>query len=376
MKNQLKILHTADVHLGAAFAQLGARGTRQRQRLREVLSDIAETALRESAQVLLLSGDTFDNLRPSPESLQAFNALVRKMAAAGIPVVMIAGTHDHWAGNEVFPKLKKDLGEALVVLSPENPVWKNADLGVCCQGVSLIRQDQPEHPLAALRRVPDFGGWQIGLVHAALDLGKARTVEARFTPGEVTATGLDYLALGHWHGRLDCSQGEVTAWYSGAPEMIALDEAESGQVLMVQFEEGKPVQVVPVRVGKRVWIRLEADVNQVAQVLEQAKSQANGEAILDLTLAGMASPEQGLDQEALRGILAPDFFHVRIHDRTQVTCTPEELDKYPETTAMGRFIRVLKAQIEQADPVQRVDLEKALQIGVAFLRGTEVRLWS
>jgi len=43
---------------------------------------------------------------------------------------------------------------------------------------------------------------------------------------------------------------------------------------------------------------------------------------------------------------------------------------------MGRFIRVLKAQIEQADPVQRVDLEKALQIGVAFLRGTEVRLWS
>jgi DNA repair exonuclease SbcCD nuclease subunit len=376
MKTNLKILHTGDIHLGAAFSGLGTKGTRQRQRLREVLADIADAAQRESAQVLLLSGDTFDNLRPSPESLQAFHALVKKMSAAGIPVVMIAGTHDHWAGNEFLPKLQKDLGEMLVVLTPAKPVWVHAGLGVRFEGVSLLRQDEPAHPLASLRRASDFDGWQIGLAHAALDLGKARTVEARFTPAEIAATQLDYLALGHWHGRLDCSQGPVTAWYPGAPEMIALDETESGQVLLVQFAEGKPVQVTPLRVGKREWVRLEADIAQVAQVMAQARSQANPEAILDLTLAGLANPEQGLDQEALRAALAPDFFHVRIHDRTQVICPPEELDKYPETTALGRFIRNLKIQIEQADATRRPDLEKALQIGVAYLRGTEVRLWS
>ncbi|NTV53041.1 MAG: DNA repair exonuclease [Candidatus Firestonebacteria bacterium] len=376
MKNTLKILHTADLHLGAAFSGLGAKGTRQRQRLREVLNDLVETAVKESAQVLLLAGDTFDNLRPSPESLQAFQSLVRKTASAGIPLVMIAGTHDHWAGNEWLPKLQKDLGEALVVLSPQSPVWEHAGLQVRIQGVSLIRQDEPEHPLTALRRSAEFTGWQIGMAHAALDLGKARTTEARFTPREVAATDLDYLALGHWHGCLDCSQGRVTAWFPGAPEMIALDETESGPVLLVQFEENRPVQVSPLRLGKRVWLRLQAEVSQVAQVLEQAKTQANPEAILDLTLTGLAGAEQALDVEALKTLVAPDFFHVSIHDRTQVICSPEEMDKYPETTALGRFIRTLKAQIESADAAHRPDLEKALQIGVAYLRGTEVRLWS
>ena len=376
MKTKIKILHTADVHLGAAFAGLGARGTRQRQRLREVLNDVVETAVRESAQLLFLAGDTFDNLRPSPESLQAFQFLVRKTASAGIPVVLIAGTHDHWAGNEIFPKLQHELGTALVVLSPENPVWEHAGMGVRIQGASLVRQDEPAHPLASLRRSADFSGWQIGMAHAALDLGKAGTTEARFTPQEVAATGLDYLALGHWHGCLDCSQGTVTAWYPGSPEMIALDEADSGKVLLVTLEEGKPVQVVPAQVGKRTWLRLEAEAPRAAQAVEQAKSQANPEAILDLTLTGLASAEQALDLEALKTALAPDFFYVRIHDRTAVICPPEELEKNPETTVIGRFIRILKAQIELADNVRRPDLEKALQIGVAYLRGTEVRLWS
>lgn len=376
MKNKLKILHTADIHLGAAFTGLGTRGTRQRQRLREVLNDIAETARREAAQVLLLAGDIFDNLRPSPESLEAFQALVGKMSAAGIPVIMIAGTHDHWAGNEIFPKLQQTLGPALAVLSPEKPVWENAGLGVRIQGVSLLRQDEPERPMTGLRRNPAFPGWQIGLVHAALDLGKTRTTEARFTSQEILATGLDYLALGHWHGCLECSQGQVTAWYPGAPEMIALDEAESGQVLLVELEEGKPVQVQPVRVGKRVWIRVEADISQAAQLWAQTKSQANSEAILDLTITGLANPELAVDQEALRAALAPDFFHVRIHDRTQVICSPEELDKYPETTVIGRYIRILKARIEQADAASRPDLEKALQMGIAYLRSPEARLWS
>jgi DNA repair exonuclease SbcCD nuclease subunit len=375
-KAKLKLLHTADLHLGAAFSGLGSQGAQQRQRLREVLNDIADAAMNEAIQLVLIAGDTFDHLRPSPESLQAFCGFVRKMAQQNIPVVMIAGTHDHWAQNDVLPKLQKDFGESLAVLDPGNSIWENSSLGVRIQGISLVRQDEPEHPIALLQREAGYTGWQIGMVHAALDLGKSKSVEARFTLKEIGKTALDYIALGHWHGLKDCSQDSVTAWYSGAPEMIALDEAASGQVLLVQLEEGKPVSVLPRQVGKRSWIHRELEAVQVSVALEQLKKNADPDAVLDLTLTGLVTPEHSQSWENLRQDLAPLFFQVRIHDQTHLECSDEELEKYPETTALGRFIRLMQAEILNAGDARRAELEKALQLGVAYLRGTEVALWS
>ncbi len=56
------------------------------------------------------------------------------------------------------------------------------------------------------------------------------------TQDEIAASGLDYLALGHWHGAQVAKARGVTYAYSGAPEPVALDQDKAGKVLLVTLD--------------------------------------------------------------------------------------------------------------------------------------------
>ena len=58
--NSIRILHTADVHIGAPFEFLGGRGKDQRTAVREAFKRITGMASGEGFQVLLIAGDLFE----------------------------------------------------------------------------------------------------------------------------------------------------------------------------------------------------------------------------------------------------------------------------------------------------------------------------
>ncbi len=375
MKPNLKILHTADIHLGARFVGLGEKGAEQRRCLRDVLQEITHLALTSRVEAVLVAGDLFDNLSPSPESLAAVEQALSALSAGDIPLVAIAGTHDGLEKNRVWEQLVPAHPGRLILLTPEAPAWKNSSGSLVVQGVSLQNAGSPARPLADLRRTPD-PGWQVGVAHASLEIGQGSANEARFSPAEVEATDLDYLALGHWHGLRDCSQGRVTAWYSGPPEMIALDEAQAGQCLLVTLEEGRRPQVAPQRVGRRTLLTLTLEAAQLETLPERARSLADPNAVLELTLQGLLPAQAFIPLPELQKSLAAYFFHVRIKDQSVNEFSPRELERYPETTAIGRFVRLLLQEIERAEGQRRQDLQQALHLGLAMLQGREVRLWS
>ena len=57
----LKILHTADVHLGAKFLGLGRKGEYQRTQLLQAFDDTVNLAIRERVNMMLIAGDLFDS---------------------------------------------------------------------------------------------------------------------------------------------------------------------------------------------------------------------------------------------------------------------------------------------------------------------------
>lgn len=373
MKPALKILHTADLHLGAKFVGLGSRGADQRRRLREVPGDIVKVACEERVNLILFSGDTFDNNTPSPESVSAFKRALLRLNEMRIPAIMIAGTHDNLAENAILPRLETET--SIILLKPEQPLWENADLNVRIQGVSLINSRRPERPLAALRRTGS-PFWQIGMAHASLEIENTARQEACFSPGEIKAAGMDYIALGHWHNQRDCSAGGAACWYSGAPEMIAMDESGSGSVLVVYLEDGKAPVITPHLVGKRSLLRLTAQACDMEKILEIARSQADSEAVLELTLGGLISPETKPDLEEIKRALKDHFFYIRLRDDSSIALSPEELGKYPENTVIGRFIRLAQEEMSGVDAGRREELEQALHLGCAMLSGREVMPWS
>ncbi|MEW6515950.1 MAG: DNA repair exonuclease [candidate division FCPU426 bacterium] len=375
MKPPLKFIHTADLHLGAKFVQLGEKGRAQRERLRATLAEIAELAVRHQVRLVLLAGDLFDSAAPSPESLAALRQAMSRLSAAGIRVLMIAGTHDAWDRGTALNRLASEYPGQLIVFTPQTAEWNDPELQVTIQGISLRQADEPKRPVALLRRT-EAEGWHLGLAHAALELGSNPLREAVFTPAEVEATQLDYLALGHWHRQRDCSAGATTAWYSGSPETIALDEAEPGSVLLVTLEEGKKTSVEPLPVGKRRILRLAAEGLDQAAILKLAGAQRDPEAILDLTLTGLIAPTSAPDLDALRKALEPDFFFVRLHNAMHAEFTPEAMAVYPESTVIGRFIRLAQERKASANPEKAEEVEAALQLGLSWLLGRETAPWS
>src|SRR5260370_721871 len=65
--------------------------------------------------------------------------------------------------------------------------------------------------------------WQVAMAHGHYEPPETRANPLRpswiFSDEEITATGADYLALGHWDRPMRVGSGVVPAFYSGSPEL-------------------------------------------------------------------------------------------------------------------------------------------------------------
>ena len=86
----MKILHTADWHLGKKLDRFS--------RLEEqilVLEEIIEIADEKSVDLVLIAGDLFDNFNPSVEAIELFYKTLKRLTSNGKrPVIAISGNHD------------------------------------------------------------------------------------------------------------------------------------------------------------------------------------------------------------------------------------------------------------------------------------------
>ena len=102
----LKILHTADWHLGKRLQEY----TRiAEQKL--VLDEICQVADQEEVDLVLLAGDIFDAFNPSHESVELLYKTLRRLSKNGMrPVVAISGNHDSTQFVEAPDPLARELG--------------------------------------------------------------------------------------------------------------------------------------------------------------------------------------------------------------------------------------------------------------------------
>src|SRR3954465_11723622 len=90
----LKLLHTADVHLGARHADLGEQAAAQRERQFAAFQATIELALTEKVDLVLICGDLFDSNTQPRRSVERVAAELKRLALASIRSVILPGTHD------------------------------------------------------------------------------------------------------------------------------------------------------------------------------------------------------------------------------------------------------------------------------------------
>jgi DNA repair exonuclease SbcCD nuclease subunit len=357
------LLHLADVHLGARHADMGAVAAKQRERQLAAFSRAIDAGLEHGVDATLICGDLFDSNAQPRRSVERAVAELKRLTDAGIRVVIIPGTHDVYDSRSIYRAfdLPRMAGLArgsdlLTVLTPDRPELVIKDLDVIVYGRVFATKRAPRSPFEGFSaRADDRASWKVGMIHGSRQLpGKVDQDEVLFSDAEVAASGLDYLALGHWHSFSTGRCGDTTWAYAGAPEPVAVDQDGAGNACLVRLEDGaadrRIVQVERVRVGRTVF-RAEAvdaaSVEHQEALVEQLRALSDDDLILHVSIDGIAPDTLEIDPEEVERLLAPSFLHVRVRDRS-VTETAAGPDLSEDTVA-GRFIADMESRIGAAE---------------------------
>ena len=391
MPAMLRLLHTADVHLGARHADLGEQAAAQRERQFAAFRGTVDLALAEKIDAFLVAGDLFDSNTQPRRSVERVAAELRRLADAAIRTVIIPGTHDVYDGASVYRAydlaalagLPPDT-DRLAVLTPDRPDVVLGPLDVVVHGRVFATKRAPRSPLADFDvAADDRATWHVGMIHGSLSIPeKTEHDEVVFTTDEVAGSHLDYLALGHWHSTQRGQAGATTWAYSGAPEPVAVDQDRAGNVLLVTLEQrdgGHRVTVEERRVGLTRFEHLEvdaADVGSQPALVERLAALADPDLVLDLTLIGVRPDDLDLVTEEVQREVGERFFRLRLRDAS-AAALPEGPLPPPDTIA-GALVRDLEASIAESeaagDDSAALETREALRLARLLLDGREVAL--
>ena len=384
----LRLLHTADVHLGARHGDLGDQAAAQRERQFAAFRATVDLAIAEKVDVVLIAGDLFDSNVQPRRSVERVAAELKRLVDARIRTVIVPGTHDVYDRASIYraydlPALAGSVGSDLVtVLSPDRGEIAFPALELIVHGPCFATKRAPRSPLEGLHVGDDARAtWNVGLLHASVAIpGQTDGDEVVVTTDEIAASGLDYLALGHWHSMSRGKAGRTVYAYAGAPEPVALDQDRAGKVLLVELEarDGrKRVEVSERIVGRTRFEKLELDATTVASqpaLVEMLERKADPDLVLDVRLIGVRPDALDVHPDEIETALAGRFLKVRVRDRSVPALTEGAIP--PEDTIMGAFIREIEGRIAEteADDGDAADLRDVLRLGRLLLAGEEVTL--
>ena len=348
----LKILHSADWHLDAAFVSFSEE---QRQHLRraqaQIPGKIADLCRREGCDLVLLSGDIFDG-EATRESIER---VYKALKDCCVPVFVSPGNHDFCADGS--PWLEERWPENVRVFTGPLESAAVPELDCRIYGAGYKSMDCPA--LLEDFRAEGTEKYQIAVLHG--DPTVSNSPYCPITAAQVRNSGLDYLALGHIHKAGFFRAGGTLCAWPGCPMGRGWDETGEKGVCIVTLEdtaEIKPLVLDTIRFHEET-VDIGADA---AAALESLLPGAGSEDFYRISLTGTGN----VALEELKRQFA-GFPNLELRDLTE-----EPVDLWAdagEDSLRGVYFRLLR-EISQEDP----DALLAAEISRKLLEGREVRL--
>jgi DNA repair exonuclease SbcCD nuclease subunit len=236
LKRPLRVLHTADVHLGSDAYGNADEQAAHRARERRTFQRIVDRALTDSVDLLLIAGDLFDHNRVPDDVVDFVRTELDRLRQ---PVVILPGNHDCLQTNAIHDRhdLRAGADHVHVIRAFKGETIELPTLDAIVWGRAMEEHEPAFQPLAGIPSRDDRR-WCLAMGHGFFYEERQRP--DRSSPifaDEVRDTGWDYVALGHHHLQANVSQDGVAAWYAGAP----------GTVLRIDLSADGAVRVEPRR---------------------------------------------------------------------------------------------------------------------------------
>jgi len=357
----MKILHTADLHLGSP---LSARMTREgaRERGGELLGTLARLigeARRVGAKIIIIAGDLFDLKYPPKSISEAVRGVIAE--AKDIAFFICEGNHD-----EGTLELTGIGGLTNVYSFGKDWSYYSVGDGITVGGCSAAGR-------GVLGKCSfDEGKINIAVLHG--DLRERGSGEWDIDAREAVGRGIDYIALGHYHSyrhaRLD---RRTAAVYCGTPEGRGFDECGKRGFFLLEVENGRLIGEKFLSLAKREICQRAVDISACESYFELergvlgALQDVRAEDILKLTLCGQYKPYLRKDLSLLQARLAEKFFFVKLVDESRLFIDYAQYQN--DLTDRGEFVREV-GRYELSDE----ERDAVLEVGLKALAGEEIDL--
>jgi len=369
----IKLLHTADQQLGVRFLGFGEKGRQLRQAVKESLKKTVDLALAESVDLVLIAGELFDSSTVSRNLVE--EAVLQLKRLAPIPTCILPGTHDCYDAASVYRRSEFQTLPHIHIFTDEIKAVPFPDLDITVYGRANLSPQGSESPLEGLVKTNETT-YHVAMAHGEIAIeGKFSGDYYPMRTKEITESGMNYVALGHWHRYADFSQGAVKACYPGAPETLSFEEGEdSGFVLLVSMDDSG-TRVEKKRVGRYLWKTIDLVVENFGQedeLIQEIMKHADPNTLVQIRLSGLKPVTWDMSEERLVEAVGDSFFHIEVISG-DLTLSSEHIQptEFPGSTIMGQFLRLMQNRLESAEASEKPVLQEALQRGFALLNGRE-----
>ncbi|MBT2620896.1 MULTISPECIES: metallophosphoesterase family protein [Chryseobacterium] len=279
----MKILHTADWHLGKRLD----RFSRLEEQV-QVMNEIVQIADVQKVDLIIVAGDLFDNFNPRVDAIELFYKTLKRLSLNGKrPVIAISGNHDAPSLIDAPDPLARECGIILIghPKAKINPFeLENFTISNSVEGLIELQLNGLDFPIRILHtpyanevRLKEYFGenkeeelnkvlaenWKkladefcdtngVNILTAHLYMNKRGTELIEEPEGEkpikigaadliysdIIPDQIQYTALGHLHSFQNIGTKEKPVVYSSSPLCYSFSEA--GQTKYVNIIEAEP----------------------------------------------------------------------------------------------------------------------------------------
>jgi DNA repair exonuclease SbcCD nuclease subunit len=399
----MKFMHIADVHLG--YQQYGV-GERFNDFSRAYLS-LADQAVAEGIDFLLLAGDLFHNRSMEPLSLQVAIRGLEKLKQAGIPVLAVEGNHEKafYRDQQSWMEFLDSMGylkllsprfeEGEAIIEPygdQRGAYVDLDQGVRVYGMKYFGASTSTAVKSFAENLENIDhshvSYSILMMHAGLEGQLAYTGRLKHNDVALLREKVDYVALGHIH-----KPYEVDHWIynPGSPETCSMEEVswpERGYYLVEITPEAEYThQATLMAAPRRKFYRFRLGVdgfktpNEVydavrALIEDQQEHLADSKKpVVELRLGGILPfSRYDLDLEYIKGLLEEAWDPLIAKVKSNITPAEFEITADRESSRSELERNVLQELFERDSRYREqsegwargaVDLKRLIQEGTS-----------
>lgn len=376
---EVKFLHCADIHLDMPFTSLGIEGNKpsiRRIDLKNIFQKIINIAHEEEVELILICGDLYEHnyIRKSTIDFinHAFNSI------KDIKIFIIPGNHDPWVKGSYY--MNYEWADNVNILNKNNPVVYLKEDGIAIYSSDAFSKGKIEAN-------PD--NINILLAHGTVDLNIGENNYNPMTSGELAVLGMDYVAMGHFHRRIDDIGGKGIIYNPGSPEPLGFDETGEHGVYIGTIRSSC-LNIEFKTLNKRYYEELRVDITGcttdeqvVANIMDQVKRLFSGlpdtslfeldisSLLISVILYGYIDPNYNIDMEQILSFFRDKVFYIK----TRSEAVPEyDFDLIKEEPGLkGLFTRKILDLIDKAqDNSEKELLIKSLYYGIQALEKGQV----